>query len=85
MSKQFLQSMPDEIVPATMKDQGIDVQFHWVNEHGTTAILTGGITIRATVSVLYRRIFLCSFPSPQPTPTNTNPLTTRTPSAPAPN
>jgi len=34
-----------------MAEQALDVEFHWVTEHGQDGKLTAGATIKATVSV----------------------------------
>lgn len=50
ISKDFTSLFPDEVIPASMKDQAIDVQIHYVNETGKPAKLTSGMTIEVTVS-----------------------------------
>lgn len=50
LSKEFTSTFPDEILPASMKAQAIDVQIHYVNETGKPAKLTSGMTIEVTVS-----------------------------------
>lgn len=51
MSKNFLGDWPENFIPAELKDQCLDITFHWVNEKGGDAKLTGGLTIKATVGV----------------------------------
>lgn len=46
MSKAFINTLP---IPSVFKEQGLDVEIHWVNEHGDLARLTSGITLQATV------------------------------------
>jgi transcriptional regulator GlxA family with amidase domain len=52
MSKHFTEPMPEEIVPAHLKDQALDLAFHWVSEAGpdTPSRLTGGIRLLPTDS-----------------------------------
>ncbi|TKX25930.1 hypothetical protein C1H76_1776 [Elsinoe australis] len=47
MSKAFINTLP---IPSVFKEQGLDVEIHWVNEHGDLARLTSGITLQATHS-----------------------------------
>lgn len=49
MTKKFVADFPTEAVAQEIKDQALDIEFHWVNETGNTASLTSGITIKATV------------------------------------
>ena len=59
MIQDFLKDLPftDKI-----KAQALDIQFHWVNEAGGTASMTGGLTVQATVRVpfnLWSRLRVC--------------------------
>lgn len=47
LSKDFLKRLP--YVPAHLADQGIDIEFHWVTEHGDDGDATANIKIKATV------------------------------------
>jgi hypothetical protein len=48
-NKEFLASFPSQLVSEELKDQALDIKFHWVNETGSTATLTGGLNIIPTV------------------------------------
>jgi len=52
MSKHFTEPMPDELVPAHLKAQAVDLKFHWVSEAGpaTPSRLTSGIALVPTDS-----------------------------------
>ncbi|CEJ93824.1 hypothetical protein VHEMI09391 [[Torrubiella] hemipterigena] len=52
LTKEFLKDVPDEMFPAHFKDQGLDITFHWVSEHGSAvpAKLSSGLTITPTDS-----------------------------------
>ncbi|KAK3709369.1 hypothetical protein LTR37_010930 [Vermiconidia calcicola] len=47
LTKPFISALP---IQDSMKAQGLDVEFHWVNQTGKTAKLTSGITIQCTDS-----------------------------------
>nr|OQO32676.1 hypothetical protein B0A51_00054 [Rachicladosporium sp. CCFEE 5018] len=49
MSKEFTKNIPDFLLPSSIKEQAIDVDFHWVTEHGQEAKLTAGTIIKPTV------------------------------------
>jgi hypothetical protein len=55
MSKKFAKSL-EALYPAGMIDQALDMEFHWVNETGETAKLTGGINLVPTVRLLLHLI-----------------------------
>ena len=42
--------MKDIPFPDHIKAQGMDIEFHWVNEKGGQARLTSGVKMQATVS-----------------------------------
>ncbi|KAF2171013.1 hypothetical protein M409DRAFT_18985 [Zasmidium cellare ATCC 36951] len=47
LTKSFMEQLP---LPDELKKQAIDVDFHWVNEKGTPASMTSGITLQTTDS-----------------------------------
>jgi len=49
LSKSFYKGWDDKFIDPKLKEQAIDFTFHWVNEKGTPAKLTGGITLLPTV------------------------------------
>jgi hypothetical protein len=49
MTKKFLAGFPAELVPDEIKEDALDIEFHWVNETGDTALLTAGLSIKPTV------------------------------------
>lgn len=49
LSKEIVQNFPEDLLPARLRDQALDVEFHWVTEHGKEAKVTAGGTIKATV------------------------------------
>jgi hypothetical protein len=51
LSKEFISNFPPELVTPEMAKQALDVEFHWVTEHGQDGKLTAGATIKPTVSV----------------------------------
>ncbi|KAK6441758.1 hypothetical protein LTR95_002012 [Oleoguttula sp. CCFEE 5521] len=48
MSKEFTKTIPDPLMSSSIKEQAIDVAFHWVTEHEQEAKLTAGATIKLT-------------------------------------
>jgi hypothetical protein len=50
LSKHFIQQFPSDLVTEEMAKQALDVEFHWVTEHGQEGKLTAGATIEPTVS-----------------------------------
>jgi len=46
---EFVQNFPDEIIPPNLKAQALDTKFHWINETGKPAKLTGGMNVEVTV------------------------------------
>jgi hypothetical protein len=50
LSKDFIHQFPSELVTDEMAKQALDVQFHWVTEHGQEGKLTAGAIIKPTVS-----------------------------------
>ncbi|OQN96624.1 hypothetical protein B0A48_17054 [Cryoendolithus antarcticus] len=51
MSKEFTKTIPDFLLPSSIKEQAIDVDFHWVTEHGQEAKLTAGTIIKPTHTI----------------------------------
>jgi hypothetical protein len=49
MSRDFVAALPTEMAPDEIKAKALDFEFHWVNETGKTANLTGGLNIEPTV------------------------------------
>lgn len=45
-----MQNFP--LISADMVKQALDVEIHWVTEHGQDGVLTAGATVKATVSGL---------------------------------
>lgn len=54
MSREMVEKMPKEMVPDDLRQQAIDIEFHWVTESGSPGKLTSGVEAHATVSVLPR-------------------------------
>lgn len=50
LSKEFVQMFPPELVNADMAKQALDVEFHWVSEHGQDGALTAGATVKTKAS-----------------------------------
>lgn len=50
ISKDFLNSTPGHLLTDKMREQALDVEFHWVNESGKEAELTAGGLIKSTAS-----------------------------------
>jgi hypothetical protein len=48
LSKEFVHNFP--LISPEMTKQALDVEFHWVTEHGQHGILTAGATVKPTVS-----------------------------------
>lgn len=46
MSQKMVNFLP---LPDSLKAQGIDAEFYWVNQDGKEAELTAGITLKPTV------------------------------------
>lgn len=53
LSKEFVQNFPPEFVSEKMSKEALDVEFHWVTEHGQDGHLTAGATVKATVSFMF--------------------------------
>ena len=49
MTKSFVKNIK-QFYPGDVDHDGLDIDFHWVNESGKPAKLTGGITLLPTVS-----------------------------------
>jgi hypothetical protein len=49
MSKQFIGGIPNELLSNEIKAKALDIEFHWVNETGNTALLTAGLNVKPTV------------------------------------
>lgn len=49
LSKTLAMGMPDEFCPPHLKEQALDVEFHWVSESGGLMPLTSGARVQATV------------------------------------
>lgn len=51
LSRQFIRDLPEGIIPAHLKNDGLDILFHWVSEKGrcTPITLTSGATVNPTV------------------------------------
>lgn len=52
LSKEFVESFPDELLAPSLKAQAVDFKFHWVSEFGEAAHsrLSGGMSILPMVS-----------------------------------
>lgn len=50
LSKEIIQNFLPGFVTDEMAKQALDIEFHWVTEHGQDGVLTAGATIKATVS-----------------------------------
>lgn len=50
ISEEFVKNFPDALVTDKMKQEALNVEFHWVNESGQTARLTAGAPVQPTVS-----------------------------------
>ena len=50
MSKEFTQDFPPQLLNDKLRAEALDVEFHWINETGKEALLTGGAVIKPTVS-----------------------------------
>lgn len=61
LSKEFVQSFPEHIMPKGFRDEGLDVEFHWVTEHGQDGKLTAGGVVKASVSP-GNQFFMLTFP-----------------------
>ncbi|KAJ9650267.1 hypothetical protein H2198_010419 [Neophaeococcomyces mojaviensis] len=48
MSKSFIDDFPDDIMPPSLKSQALDIVWHWVNQDGTPAALTCGVSANIT-------------------------------------
>jgi hypothetical protein len=49
VSKEFIARFSDELVSPEMKAQGLDIEFHWVNQTKKPGMLTGALQIQPTV------------------------------------
>jgi hypothetical protein len=49
MTKEFIGGFPSELVSDELKAKALDIEFHWVNETGKTALLTAGLNVDPTV------------------------------------
>lgn len=49
MSKHLVHDFADGFMPPNLKEQALDMDFHWVNQTGKTARLTGGLRVQPTV------------------------------------
>jgi hypothetical protein len=56
LSKQFVHQFPAYLVTEDMRNQALDVEFHWVTEHGQEADLTTGARVKANVSGPLNRV-----------------------------
>lgn len=52
MSKEIVDNFLPGFVTEDMAKQALDIEFHWVTEHGQDGVLTAGATVKATVSDL---------------------------------
>lgn len=50
MSKEIVENFLPGFIPDDMAKQALDIEFHWVTEHGQDGVLTAGATMKATVS-----------------------------------
>lgn len=50
MSKEIVENFLPGFVTEDMAKQALDIEFHWVTEHGQDGVLTAGATVKATVS-----------------------------------
>jgi hypothetical protein len=50
MSKEIVGEFLPGFVTDDMAKQALDIEFHWVTEHGQDGVLTAGATVKATVS-----------------------------------
>ncbi|KAE9368232.1 class I glutamine amidotransferase-like protein [Stipitochalara longipes BDJ] len=50
ISKKFVHNFPEGILPGHLREQALDIEFHWVNETGKQAHLTAGGIINPTDS-----------------------------------
>jgi hypothetical protein len=48
LSKEFVRNFP--LISPEMTKQALDVEFHWVTEHGQDGVLTAGAIVKPTVS-----------------------------------
>ena len=52
LSKQTVAELPKGVLPEEQREQALEIEFHWVNEKGGLAKLTGGLSVQATVRPL---------------------------------
>lgn len=52
LSKQTVAELPKGVLPEEQCEQALEIEFHWVNEKGGPAKLTGGLSVQATVRSL---------------------------------
>ena len=50
LSKEIVDNFLPDFLTGDMAKQALDIEFHWVTEHGQDGVLTAGATIKATVS-----------------------------------
>jgi len=50
MSKEIVGEFLPGFVTDDMAKQALDIEFHWVTEHGQDGVLTAGAKVKATVS-----------------------------------
>lgn len=53
LSKDFSKDLDENVLSPELKSQALDMQFHWVNETGKMAKLTGGINLQPTVGTRF--------------------------------
>lgn len=51
MSQTLVHDFADGFMPPNLKEQALDMDFHWVNQTGKTARLTGGLRVQPTVNL----------------------------------
>lgn len=52
LSVENVQNLTESLLTAHLREQALDVEFHWVTEYGQEAELTAGGSIKATVCPL---------------------------------
>ena len=50
LSKEVIDNFLPGFVTPEMAKQALDIEFHWVTEHGQDGVLTAGANVKATVS-----------------------------------
>ncbi|KAK3072537.1 hypothetical protein LTR53_006636 [Teratosphaeriaceae sp. CCFEE 6253] len=48
ISKEFLPNFPPHLITDRMRKEALDVEYHWVTEHGQDAVLAAGAIVKAT-------------------------------------